>query len=115
MNTSCPHCSAPLKHYNNSDGSSTDYCEYCNYRYDYPIPERSFGSQMAGITEKALGKLFRTSFVTAPKKSPIDIMDEEKAQRANKQETDGFDPETGMYRKAGKRQKVFDPETGTYR
>ena len=77
----CPSCNAPLMHYNNSDGSSTDYCEYCNYRHDFPAPETSLGKHISGMVGNFVGEVFGVSVNDKKQLSPIEIMDAEKRER----------------------------------
>ena len=99
MTTKCPSCSAPLKHYVNSNGTSTDYCEYCNYRQDYAATQ--YAPQSSDFN--------RT-------KSPIEIADKEREIAALK--ANMTDKERRKYEKMEakkKRTKIFDPVTGMYR
>ena len=122
MPTKCPSCSAPLKHYINSNHTETDYCEYCNYRHDYPAPDTSLGKHISGMVGNLVGEMFGVQINDSRPLSPIEIMDKEKQERDMLSKMS--ERERRMYEKqktlnlkreaAASRAKRFNPKTGMY-
>lgn len=141
MATKCPNCSAPIMHYVNSNGSETDYCEYCRYRHDYPAPEATTGAKVVNMVGNFLGSTFGVQVTPQAKLSPIEIMDREKEEqtrfaamspreqalyeRQKAFEQRMRDREQAIYEKqkaieqrreaaSRKSKKTFNPKTGMY-
>lgn len=117
MGIPCPNCGAPLIHYNNSDRSITDYCEYCRYRFDHPAPQETVSDKVTNMVGNFVGDLFGTNILPEKKLSKIELMDQERALEEMKSKmTDKERRKFEKRQKASERSaRVFDPKTGTYR
>ncbi len=112
MSSKCPNCAATLRFYQNSDGSSTDYCEYCKYRVDYPAPQETIGSKVTNMVGSFVGDLFGTNILPEKKPSELEILDRER--RVAEIKSKMTDKERRRFEKEA-RKKIYDPKTGMYR
>ena len=112
MSSKCPNCAAPLRFYHNSDGSSTEYCDYCKYRVDHKAPPETTASKVTNMVGNFVGEVFGTNILPEKKLSDLEIVDREK--RIADMKARMTDKERKRFEKES-RKKVFDPKTGTYR